>query len=177
MLLVGAEFYRTLWWWGAKFRDFLPRMSQLWESFSLDTWSLVWTINRQQCQRHISSAQQQLISYQGIIAVAKTGSHQVRLECFSQVGNQKIILVHIPLFSVKLEAENLSVDIFPWIRSKFKLLFSECHTTYFLRQGFVCVLFFSFLGIKIQNHPCSSCLFYFGEKSRHGQQNSSCTYG
>lgn len=47
------------------------------------------------------------------MAVAKAGRHQVRLECFSQVGNQKIILLHIPLFSVKWVAKNLSVDSFP----------------------------------------------------------------
>lgn len=61
----------------------------------------------------MSSAEQQLTSYQGNIAAAKTENHQVRLECFSQIGNQKIILFCIPLLSVKWEAENLSVDIFP----------------------------------------------------------------
>lgn len=55
----------------------------------------------------------QLVSYQGIKAVAKTGSHQVRLECLLQVGYQKIIPLHFPLFSVKWEAANLSVDVFP----------------------------------------------------------------
>lgn len=112
MLLVGPKFYRPPWWRGAKFRRFSLGMSQPWKSFSLDMKSFVWTIIGEQCQCHISSAEQQLIPYRGIIAVAKTRSHQVRLERFLQVGNEKINFLHSPLFSMKQEAESLSGDTF-----------------------------------------------------------------
>lgn len=37
----------------------------------------------------------------------------MRLECFLQVENERINLLHSPLFNMKQEVESLSADIFP----------------------------------------------------------------
>lgn len=164
MLLVGPEFYRPLWWWRAKFRDFLLAVKSAVEIFfprhlklGLNHYQTTMPMSYFKCRTAVNLLSGNYSSCRNreppsetrvLLTSREPENYSLTYSTFQcEMGGWKSVCISFEL------DQNLSSFSVPLTQHAF--------------WDMILLVFFSFPGIKIQNHLCSSCLLYFGEKSRH----------